>query len=173
MQTIEYRTVDKSEWPRGEWDDEPDKVQWPDPATGLPCIARRAMRGNWCGYVGVAPGHPLHGRDYDSVGEHIECHGGLTFAEACEPNAHAARDICHLADAGEPEHVHWFGFDCAHYTVTSCRTPPTGFLFLPTIPRIVISPMCAPNAPASRRSSPKPHITQVHSSRRALEQTII
>ena len=28
MKTIEYRTIDKSAWPRGEWDAEPDKMQW-------------------------------------------------------------------------------------------------------------------------------------------------
>ena len=41
METKEYRFVDKSDWDRGPWDDEPDKVQWQDVATGLPCIAVR------------------------------------------------------------------------------------------------------------------------------------
>jgi hypothetical protein len=59
METREYRFIDKSEWDRGPWDNEPDKVQWQDAATGLPCIARRSeAMGSWCGYVGVAEGHP-------------------------------------------------------------------------------------------------------------------
>lgn len=41
MQTKQWTTIDKSAWPRGAWDDEPDKVQWQDPATGLPCLIDR------------------------------------------------------------------------------------------------------------------------------------
>lgn len=25
-----YNVIDKSKWPRGEWDNEPDKIQWVD-----------------------------------------------------------------------------------------------------------------------------------------------
>jgi hypothetical protein len=46
----EYRTIDKSAWGPGPWTDEPDKVQWTDTATGLPCLAKRNPRGgHWCG----------------------------------------------------------------------------------------------------------------------------
>jgi hypothetical protein len=38
MDTIEYRTIDKSQWGPGPWQDEPDKKQWQDEATGLPCL---------------------------------------------------------------------------------------------------------------------------------------
>jgi hypothetical protein len=41
----------------GDWMGEPDKAQWPDPSTGLPCLAVRNRFGVWCGYVGVSPGH--------------------------------------------------------------------------------------------------------------------
>ena len=112
MQTIEYRTVNKSGWERGPWDSEPDKKQWQDADTGLPCLAVRGPGGHWCGYVGVAPGHPYHGKDYDACD--VDVHGGLTFADACSPKEGEADGICHKPDAGEPDHVWWLGFDCAH-----------------------------------------------------------
>jgi len=113
MDTREYRFIDKSEWDRGPWDNEPDKVQWQDVATGLPCIARRSAMGFWCGYVGVAEGHPYFEREYDSGVVDLTCHGGLTF------NAHCAEDdkehgICHVPAPGEPDNVWWLGFDCGH-----------------------------------------------------------
>lgn len=120
MQTIEYRFIDKSDWPDGPWKDEPDKVQWPDPETGLPCLARRnhAM-GFWCGYVGVADGHPWFGQKYDA--HDVEVHCGLTFSELCV-EGDKEHGICHLPDAGEPDHVWWFGFDCGHLYDLSPRT---------------------------------------------------
>jgi hypothetical protein len=40
MNTIEYRNVvDKSTWGEGPWNNEPDKAQWQDEATKLPCGA--------------------------------------------------------------------------------------------------------------------------------------
>ena len=38
METKTYTTIDRAAlgWPAGPWDGEPDKVQWPDAATGLP-----------------------------------------------------------------------------------------------------------------------------------------
>lgn len=82
MKTIEYRTVDKSKWERGVWDAEPDKMQWLDEATGLPCLITRNHGGAWCGYVGVPPEHPAHGKDYNDVD--VSVHGGLTFANRCQ-----------------------------------------------------------------------------------------
>lgn len=134
MQTKEYRTVDKSEWPRGEWDTEPDKMQWPDPTTGLPCLIVRGPSGALCGYVGVLSSHPWHGMGYSaaigecndhcdaesdyhdthSIDALIDIHGGLTFADVCAHAGDESRHICHAPDPGEPDNVHWFGFDCAH-----------------------------------------------------------
>ena len=115
MKTKTYSTIDRAAlgWPAGPWDGEPDKVQWPDEATGLPCLAVRNPRaGYWCGYVGVPPGHPLHGKDYSEVD--FEVHGGLTFADECTPGENEAQGICHVPEPGEPDHVWWLGFDCAH-----------------------------------------------------------
>lgn len=112
MQTKEYRTVDKSGWIDGEWKNEPDKMQWQDEATGLPCLIVRGPSGALCGYVGIAEGHPYFQKEYESVD--VEVHGGLTFASMCADTGDETRHICHLADPGEPEHVWWLGFDCAH-----------------------------------------------------------
>lgn len=111
--------VNRSEWGPGAWDGEPDKVQWKDDATGLACLANRNDHsGNWCGYVGVPPGHPLHGKGYDEVkiGEdgYPDVHGGLTFADECGKADAPCRGICHIPEPGEPEHLWWFGFDCHH-----------------------------------------------------------
>jgi hypothetical protein len=82
MERIEYRDiVNKADWQRGPWDNEPDKIQWQDEATGLPCLIVRGPVGALCGYVGVPSGHPLHGKDYDDA--RVDVHGGLTFAHGC------------------------------------------------------------------------------------------
>lgn len=132
MQTKEYRTEDKSKWPAGAWKDEPDKVQWPDPETGLPCLINRGPHGAWCGYVGIPETHPWFGKSYseaigpctedcseDSHWSHgidsiVKVHGGLTFSDVCHPGKTEATGVCHVPDPGESDHVWWFGFDCAH-----------------------------------------------------------
>ncbi len=98
--------------PRGEWDNEPDKIQWLDEETGLDCLMHRNHSGTWCGYVGIAESHPLFGKDYDSVD--VEVHGGLTYADVCQQTGDEAHGICHVPIEGRPEKMWWFGFDCAH-----------------------------------------------------------
>jgi hypothetical protein len=44
----------------------------------------------------------------------IDVHGGLTFADMCQGQAESGKGICHVPGEGEPDHVWWFGFDCAH-----------------------------------------------------------
>lgn len=120
MKTLEYRTVDKSAWGSGPWRDEPDKVQWVDPATNLPCLIVRGPMGALCGYVGVSKAHPLYEIDYNRADEMddakvIHVHGGLTFAGPCQPNAAEDHGICHTVEPGEDDAVWWLGFDCAHH----------------------------------------------------------
>lgn len=115
---------DRAKWPSGPWDGEPDKVQWKDEATGLVCLANRHPRsGNWCGYVGVPPGHRLHGVGYEDVritppegteDNWPDVHGGLTFSDKCSESDAPCRGICHIPAPGDPDDVWWLGFDCAH-----------------------------------------------------------
>lgn len=124
----EWTTKDKAEWGHGEWQQEPDKVQWVDKATGLDCLIVRGPSGALCGYVGVAPGHPYHGLDYfgcpegcsESCCNHspesrVEVHGGLTFSAPCDEGRPDGEGICHVPLPGRPADVWWLGFDCAHY----------------------------------------------------------
>ena len=118
MKTKTYSTIDRSSWPSGPWDGEPDKIQWPDAATGLPCLAvRNPTYGHWCGYVGLPPGHPLHGVDTDDIDNIVSgVHGGINYTDLCfrTQDAEESVGICHVPSPGEPEHVWWVGFDCAH-----------------------------------------------------------
>ena len=103
--------IDRTGWPE-QMLHEPDKVQWIDEHTGMDCLAVRHHSGhNWCGYVGVPPEHPDHGKDYDSVD--VEVHGGLTFADSCQ-HREDGLGICHVPEDGRPDNVWWLGFDCAH-----------------------------------------------------------
>lgn len=140
MKNQEWTIYKKEEWPeRGPWDAEPDKTQFTDEATGLPCLTVRNHHGNWCGYIGVPEGHPFYGVSYSdcplngtpnlctsrycdhSPGARVSVHGGLTFSDFCQ-TSDPQHGICHVPDPGEPEKVWWLGFDCAHYMD---YTPPT------------------------------------------------
>lgn len=48
----------------GEWDREPDKIEWTDKKTGLPCLIVRNRLGALCGYVGVGEKHPFYKVEY-------------------------------------------------------------------------------------------------------------
>lgn len=102
----------------GPWSNEPDKVSWIDDDTDLDCLAVRNRMGTWCGYVGVPPGHRLHGVDFDDAtmadGSYIEVHGGLTFSDGCDKTENPAEGICHVPAPGRPDDVWWLGFDCNH-----------------------------------------------------------
>lgn len=89
METLEYRTIDKTGWGDGPWQDEPDKRQWQDDATGLSCLIVRGPAGAWCGYVGVPETHPYFGADYSSDVD-MDVHGGLTFAGKCADHGRVA-----------------------------------------------------------------------------------
>ena len=66
METKEWSFMDKTEWGEGPWMREPDKRQFVDVATGLPCLIHRNHSGALCGYVGVTEGHPLFGQSYST-----------------------------------------------------------------------------------------------------------
>lgn len=111
METIEYQFIDKSKWPSGVWSSEPDKIQWQDDTTGLPCLILRVKHsGHLCGYVGVPPGHPWFEMAYEDVP--VEIHWGLTFANFCQHGEE--HGVCHVTAPEEPDRVWWLGFDCGH-----------------------------------------------------------
>lgn len=127
MQTIEYYNsplLDRVGWPSGPWDDEPDKIQWLDEATGFPCLIVRNRMGGLCGYVGVPRGHRFYKVGYDavSIGDEMEynennyppAHGGLTFSNKCLEGPENGT-ICHVVEEGEDDDAWWLGFDCSHY----------------------------------------------------------
>jgi hypothetical protein len=113
-----YRTVDKSAWGPGPWQDEPDEVSWTDDATGLACLIMRSpFSGGLCGYVGVGPDHRWYGLNKsDCLDEGcdsllcprmLDVHGGITFSGV------------RSADALTPGNTSavwlwYFGFDCFH-----------------------------------------------------------
>lgn len=102
---------ERKDWEAGQWDKEPDLVEWRSDA--LPGLALLVVRshttGALCGYVGVPPGHPFHGKGYQDLDEvPLDVHGGLTYAGSC------AGHICHVPAPGEPDDVWWLGFDCGH-----------------------------------------------------------
>lgn len=111
--TEEYRTIDRSGWPAGAWDSEPDKAVWVDTATGLDAMVVRNRYGGLCGYAGVPAEHPLFGLDYTELPGNVgHVHGGITFAAGCHDDAEDHRGaVCHLSESGP---VWWFGFDTSH-----------------------------------------------------------
>lgn len=99
----EYK-VDRTDWPSGPWDKEPDRVDFEH--AGFACMLIRNQVGAWCGYVGVPAGNPNYGKGYDDVD--VSVHGGLTYASKCQGH------ICHVPKPGMPDDVWWLGFDTAH-----------------------------------------------------------
>lgn len=114
----------------GPWSTEADKIAWTDPMTGFGCIIRRSSRGgHLCGYVGVAPDHPLFGfRPAALAGLGLHAHGGIVYADGCRDRDPEDRSICHVSRSVVLEGVRqeafenrearrhddrwWFGFEC-------------------------------------------------------------
>jgi len=122
----------------GPWDNEPDQEQWEH--NGLQCaILRVTHSGHLCGYVGIGPDHPWHGKkdnenvpwpnakdlpcDVDNIGIlNLLGAGGKADLE------HDLVAICLILRAhggitfaaghkGYPidhDGLWWFGFDCNH-----------------------------------------------------------
>jgi hypothetical protein len=88
----------RSHWGDGPWQTEPDLVEWRfSGAPGYPLLILRGGMGQLNGYVGVPPGHPLHGgrRGFPGVNWDGRCEG-LRIP------------------TGDPPVCWWLGFDCGH-----------------------------------------------------------
>jgi hypothetical protein len=102
----------------GPWQDEPDRVEWFDEATGLPCVIVRNHVGVLCGYVGVPRRHllygELHGRHHLALD--VRVHGGLTFSGPIpspgDVNSIEDATLSHVPGPGQLDDVWWFGFSC-------------------------------------------------------------
>lgn len=106
--------VDRSRWPRGAWDSEPDQARWTDEDTGLACLAKRhRQKGHWCGYVGVDSRHSWYGVSQAELEDAAEIHGAVTFAGRCDEGP-VAQTACHAEEPGEPDELWWIGFHCHH-----------------------------------------------------------
>lgn len=118
--TRDYTTMNKFFWGEGPWQGEPDKIQWEDEATGLPCLAVRGTHhGAWCGYVGVAEGHPWYAIGFKdpipgqtgTVESRIATHGKIGYSARCAEGPENS-SISHVPGDGDPIEVWWFGFGC-------------------------------------------------------------
>jgi len=98
------------DWGEGPWNTEPDHDVWVDELTDLDCMINRGPSGAWCGYVGIGPDHPWHGKNWADLEDDINVHGGLTYSEACQEGG----EICHVPEPGREHDIWWLGFDCAH-----------------------------------------------------------
>ena len=121
----------KRSWGDGPWLAEPEKVQWEDGGTGLPCLARRSPLGMWCGYVGLGTAHPFYGLTAEDcalrpfpcdtpscdhrLGDLLAVHGGLTFSGLGDEGEDSATALCHVAEPGEDARLWWLGWDAGHF----------------------------------------------------------
>ena len=97
---------DRSGWPPGPWDTEPDVIRWTLVQTRLACvIARNPRYGHLCGYVAVPAGHPMHGRDTEDL--HLAAHWELSYAG---DGTYVVPDDAIADSAG----AWWIGFHCYH-----------------------------------------------------------
>ena len=163
MTPQQWTFLDKSTWPKCEWQEEPDKMQWTDAATGLLCLLVRNNLGALCGYVGVSEGHPLFQMDDSAFywrGIDLDVHGGVNYTSLCQESRPGGRSaehaICHIPRAGASR-MRSGGW------VLIARTRGHDVPCHPFSPWarcrrcIAMSPMCRPSAPAgplSWRRSP-------------------
>ncbi len=101
---LDYK-VDRSGWPSGPWDSEPDRVDFV--CAELACfVLRHPRHGCWCAYVGVPKEHPCYGKEPFAVP--AEIHMGLNYGGVCNGL------ICHIPEPGMPADVWWLGADFGH-----------------------------------------------------------
>ena len=121
MKTIAYESMDKRRWGEGPWQKEPDKIQFVDGKTNLPClVVRGSFHGALCGYVGVSKAHPAFEVDYHELSDRLSVHtGSINFSGKCMEQSPAMmmrgydvekQGICHTVEDDEDDDVWWLGF---------------------------------------------------------------
>lgn len=88
------------------WNHEPDGLWFTTVYGYAALIVRHPYFKHLCGYMGVPPGHPWYGLNYDADALDCTVHGGVTYTDKEPPKY----PDCPLTDAG----LWWLGFDCAH-----------------------------------------------------------
>lgn len=97
------------------WKAEPNRVEWIDPATKLPCLMIRNDRGVWCGYVGVTQQCHWWRVPYDRL-THVQAHGGLTYTDRMHKPITEPAVLHQMLELGMiPDDLWWVGFDCNHW----------------------------------------------------------
>lgn len=103
--------IDKSAWADGEWQHEPDRMEWV--YLGFPCLIVRQDESWLCGYVGIPPTHPYYGKDIeDNELKFMQVHGKITLSEASQ-QSNDPRAVCHQLLPTTDDYW-WLGFDCSH-----------------------------------------------------------
>jgi hypothetical protein len=131
-------TCDKSNWGRGDWQHEPDRLNFLTDEGFDAAILRARHSGSLCGYVGVPFGHPWWGLKYsDSLPSTPEqlaapvntdkisllslfcmaADGLENIRIDCTVQVHGGLTYSARGwrAAGEDARCWYFGFDCAHY----------------------------------------------------------
>ncbi|WP_392530242.1 hypothetical protein [Nostoc sp. C117] len=109
METLNW--IDKSAWADGEWQQEPDRIEWV--YLGFPCLIVRQHEGTFSGYVAINKTHPYYGKDMDDNElKFIRVHGKITFSGGTDQNEDP-RAVCHKL-LPKTANDWWIGFDCMH-----------------------------------------------------------
>ncbi len=106
--SVEYNVIDRSSFPKGPWDKEPDIVRLWDERTWAPGLILRPSTGHLCGYIGFTENHPLYDIGYNEAYKIAEGEGEVrnqVFGSE-------------LTFAGKYDHISpciwWLGWDHAH-----------------------------------------------------------
>lgn len=109
-----YHLINREGWESGEWDWEPDLIQWIDPITKYFCSVRRNDLGILCGYVALPPTHLAFNNEEEiSI---VEVHGGITFSGVInhEPGSRT-KFVYDPFSEDAPKTIFLVGFDCGHF----------------------------------------------------------
>lgn len=96
---------DKSDWPEGLWQSEPDYERWIDEETEYECLILRSPLGTLNGYVSVPGTHPLDSKSEDEIQDLLEVHGGITWSSKDGTIPFFTKPTPYIV-----------GFDCGHCT---------------------------------------------------------